>query len=258
MNALVSIITPTFNSAKYIAETIQSVQNQTYSNWEMIIVDDASSDETVQIIESYSKKDVRIKNIIFEDNKGAGIARDTAVKISKGKYIAFLDADDIWKVNKLEKQLNFMKKNELYFTFSFYECIDEDGVLLNKLIQCPQNLSYRQLYFCNYVGNLTGIYDVDFFGKISISHVRKRQDWIMWLTILKKIKIAYPVQESLALYRIRKNSISSSKLDLIKYNYKVYREHHNCNVFVAIISIIIFLFIQLFVKPSYIKKSSES
>jgi hypothetical protein len=121
------------------------------------------------------------------------------------------------------------------------------------LITAPRKLSYRQLFFCNYVGNLTGIYDAGFFGKISISNIRKRQDWIMWLTILKQTKIAFPVPENLAIYRIRKNSISSSKVELIKHNYKVYRLYHQLNSVNAAICTLIFLFTQLIIKPTYIK-----
>jgi glycosyltransferase involved in cell wall biosynthesis len=253
MNVLVSIITPTFNSAKFITETIKSVQNQTYANWEMIIVDDCSSDETFEIVEQLSQRDTRIKCFKQEKNAGAGVARSKAVNQAKGNYIAFLDADDLWKPQKLEKQLRFMVANQLHFTFSFYECMDEEGVLLNKLITAPRKLSYRQLFFCNYVGNLTGIYDAGFFGKISISNIRKRQDWIMWLTILKQTKIAFPVPENLAIYRIRKNSISSSKVELIKHNYKVYRLYHQLNSVNAAICTLIFLFTQLIIKPTYIK-----
>jgi glycosyltransferase involved in cell wall biosynthesis len=253
MNALVSIITPTYNSAKFIAETIQSVQNQTYSNWEMIIVDDGSSDKTVEIVEQLSQFDNRIKCFKQEKNAGAGIARNKALTIAEGRYIAFLDADDVWKPQKLERQIDFMLANKVHFTFSFYECMNEEGVLLNRLITAPQKLSYRQLFFCNHVGNLTGIYDADFFGKISISHIRKRQDWIVWLTILKQTKIAFPVPENLAVYRIRENSISSSKVELIKHNYKVYRLYHQQNIVTASICTLLFLFTQLIIKPTYIK-----
>lgn len=254
MKPLVSIITPTFNSEKFISETIKSIQNQTYQNWEMIVVDDASSDATTAIIKLASENDNRIKLFKLEENSGTGIARNTALAKASGKYIAFLDADDLWKPLKLEKQIDFLISNELPFTFSFYECMDEEGNYLNKLVEAPKKLSYRQLFYCNYIGNLTGIYDADYFGKIQISSIRKRQDWMMWLTILKRTKIAYPVPESLAIYRIRENSISASKLDLVKHNFKVYRSYHNYNFLLASFYMIGFLFTQLIVKPTYIKK----
>jgi glycosyltransferase involved in cell wall biosynthesis len=251
---LVSIITPSFNSEKFIAETIQSVQNQTYKNWEMIIVDDYSSDETVAIVTKMALQDNRIQLFQSEKNSGTGIARNTALEKAKGRYVSFLDADDLWKPQKLEKQIDFLKTNNVPFTFSFYDCIDETGKALNKRVEAPGNLSYRQLFFCNYVGNLTGIYDVNYFDKIAISSIRKRQDWMLWLTILKKIRTARPIPESLAFYRIRENSLSASKLDLLKHNFTVYRTFHGFNIVVASFCMTGFLFTQLIIKPGYIKK----
>jgi teichuronic acid biosynthesis glycosyltransferase TuaG len=255
---LVSIITPSFNSAKFIAETIQSVQNQTYQHWEMIIVDDCSTDETVSVIQEIANKDGRIHLFQLSKNAGTGIARNMALEKATGKFIAFLDADDLWKPEKLDKQLDFMKVKKLPFTFSFYDCINEAGEALNRRIEAPLNLSYAKLFFCNYIGNLTGIYDASYFGKIPVSPLRKRQDWIMWLTVLKKIQFAQPVPESLALYRIRENSISASKLDLIKHNFSVYRTHHRLNLIGATLCMIGFLFTQLLLKPRYSKTIKAS
>jgi teichuronic acid biosynthesis glycosyltransferase TuaG len=251
---LVSIITPSYNSEKFIFDTIQSVQNQTYQNWEMIIVDDCSTDQTVSIIEQFVNNDSRILFFQLAINSGAGIARELALSKAKGNYISFLDADDLWKSLKLEKQLQFLKDNNSHFTFSFYDCIDEQGNKLNKRVEAPINLSYRQLFFCNYVGNLTGIYEKNYFGKIAISSTRKRQDWMVWLTILKKVRKAKPVPESLALYRIRDNSLSASKVELLKHNFAVYRNFHGYNYLVSLFIMIGFLFTQLFIKPRYIKK----
>ena len=250
---LVSILIPTFNSAQFIAETIASVQQQTYENWEIIVVDDVSTDGTVALISKIRETDVRIQLQVLERNSGTGVARNTALAKAKGKYIAFLDADDLWKPEKLEKQILFMQTNDLPFTFSFYNCIDEQGNSLNRRVEAPRNLSYRQLFFCNYVGNLTGVYDVEFFGKISISSIRKRQDWMHWLTVLKKIKKAKPVPESLAFYRIRDNSLSTSKTALIRYNFAVYRQFHGYNLVVSLLCMTGFLFTQLVIKPFYSK-----
>ena len=251
---LVSIIMPTFNSEKFIAETIISVQKQTFSNWEMIVVDDCSTDNTEEIISHFIKQDSRIKFIKLQKNSGAGVARNLAVQMAKGRFIAFLDSDDLWKPLKLEKQIDFLVLNNLPFTFSFYDCINEEGTLLNIRIESPKKLSYRQLVFCNFVGNLTGIYDVDYFGKIPISNFRKRQDWVVWLTVLKKIKTAKPVAESLALYRVRQDSISSSKWSLLKHNYAVYRQFHKFNIVLSLCCMMVFLFTQFMIKPRYIKK----
>ena len=252
---LVSILIPTYNSEKFIADSIQSVQNQSYKNWEMILVDDCSTDNTRGIVLEMAQSDKRIQFLRLEKNSGTGVARNTALAKASGRYIAFLDADDLWKPEKLKKQIDFLTAKNLPFTFSFYDCIDEEGNKLNKRVEAPQKLSYRQLFFCNYVGNLTGIYDVDYFGKVEISSIRKRQDWMLWLSILKKIKTAQAVPESLAFYRIRENSISTSKLDLIKYNFAVYRRFHGLNLAVALICMSGFLFTQLLVKPRYNKIS---
>lgn len=254
MNDLVSILIPTYNTEKFIKETIESVQNQTYINWEMILVDDASTDQTVAIIEKFIQKDNRIKLFKLERNSGNGFARNTALEKASGKYIAYLDADDIWFPHKLEKQIDFLKSKNLHFTFSFYDRIDEEGNSLNVRVKSPSPLTYKQLFFCNYVGNLTAIYDAEYFGKILLKSSQKRQDWRIWLTILKQIKKAEPIPESLAFYRIRRDSISSSKFKLIKHNFGVYREFHGYNFVFSVFLMIQFLYTQLIIKPKYIKK----
>jgi glycosyltransferase involved in cell wall biosynthesis len=254
MSELVSIITPTFNAEKYIRATIESVQNQSYHNWEMILVDDASTDETVSIIKEFTQKDNRLKLTELPKNSGNGFARNVALEKAAGKYIAYLDADDLWFPMKLENQIQFLKANNLPFTFSFYDCIDEEGNSLNRRVEAPLELTYDQLFFCNYVGNLTAIYDVDFFGKIVIEATQKRQDWRLWLTILKQIEVTKPVPEILALYRIRKDSISASKFKLIKHNFGVYRDFHGFNFVFSVLLMTRFLFTQLIIKPKYIKK----
>lgn len=255
MSKLVSIITPTYNSEKFISTTIQSIQNQTYLNWELIIIDDCSTDKTVEIISNIIKLDSRIKLFLLSKNQGTGVARNTGITQANGHYISFLDSDDLWKPNKLETQLDFMKVNNLLFTFSFYECIDEEGNILNRRKEAPNPTTYKKLFFCNYIGNSTAIYDTSILGKIPIETIRKRQDWMLWLTIVKKIKIAQPVPEVLAYYRIRKNSISSSKIELIKYNFNVYYKFHKMNYFASLGCTLIFIFTQLIIKPSYSKKT---
>jgi teichuronic acid biosynthesis glycosyltransferase TuaG len=253
-NNLVSILMPCYNSEKYILEAILSVQEQTHTNWELILVDDCSNDSTVSIAKTIANQDSRIRIFKLPTNSGTGVARNTALSKATGDYIAFLDADDKWKPNKLELQLQFMQQHKLPFTFSFYECMNEAGILLNKRVEAPQQLTYRQLFFCNYIGNLTGIYDVSFYGKIPISHSRKRQDWMMWLALLKPIKKVRPVPESLAFYRVRDNSISAGKMALLKHNFAVYRSFHGYNIIRALLFMLVFLFTQFLVKPRYTKK----
>ncbi|EJG00978.1 glycosyltransferase family 2 protein [Flavobacterium sp. F52] len=254
MNDLVSILTPTYNTEKFIRATIESVQNQTYQNWEMILVDDASTDKTVSIIEEFAQNDSRVKLFKLPENRGNGFARNAALEKATGKYIAYLDADDLWFSEKLEKQIQFLKMNNQPFTFSYYDSIDEEGNNLSRRVESPNPLTYNELFFCNYVGNLTAIYDSDYFGKIILETTQKRQDWRIWLTILKQIKIAKPVPEPLAFYRIRKNSVSSSKFRLIKHNFGVYREFHGYNLVFSVLLMMRFLFTQLIIKRKYIKK----
>jgi teichuronic acid biosynthesis glycosyltransferase TuaG len=253
MSELVSIIIPTYNTEKFISATLQSVINQSYKNCEMILVDDASTDQTVSIIEEFAQNDSRIKLFKLAKNSGNGFARNVALEKATGKYIAYLDADDVWFPEKLEKQIQFLKSNNLPFTFSFYDCIDEEGNNLKRRVEAPINLTYKQLFYCNYVGNLTAIYDADYFGKIALPASQKRQDWRLWLTILKQIKTTKPVPEPLAFYRIRKDSISSSKFKLIKHNFGVYREFHGYNFVFSVLLMTRFLFTQLVIKPRYIK-----
>jgi len=257
MEALVSIITPTYNSDEFILQTIRSVQSQTYQNWELIIVDDASKDSTVQKIEKLVHEDSRIIFFRLESNRGPGIARQRALDEARGQFIAFLDADDIWKPNKIERQIEFLKSQKLSFTFSSYESIDEKGLEIINYVRAPKQLSYNMLFFGNFIGNLTGIYDAQALGKIPISNIKKRQDWIMWLDILKKIKKTKSIQESLAFYRVRTDSISSSKRKLLKYNFNVYRTHHKLSFFTSILAMTIFLFIHFTLKRMYIRKSKK-
>jgi glycosyltransferase involved in cell wall biosynthesis len=252
---LVSVIMPAYNSERYIASAIASVQNQAEVNWEMIIVDDCSTDNTVAIVEDFAKADPRIKLHILSQNSGTGAARNFATELAQGKYIAFLDSDDMWKPKKLAVQLQFMSENNLPFTFSFYEWMDEEGNLFNKKIEAPQTLTYKQLFWSNWVGNLTAIYDVDYFGKIPISSIRKRQDWMLWLTLLKKIGKTSPVPKSLAYYRIRKSSVSSSKWMLLKHNYNVYRKFHKFNPFRSLVCLFGFLITHFLIRPKYSKSS---
>lgn len=251
MQALVSIITPTYNSEKYITDTINSVLQQTYSNWELIIVDDGSTDETVAIVSKIAKTNPKIKVFQLQHNSGPGFARNFGTQQAQGKYLAFLDADDLWKPEKLTKQVAFMQNNNLPFTFSFYEIITENGTLLNETITTPKIITYKNLFYCNWIGNLTGIYSAGFFGKLPISHFKKRQDWLLWLDIVKKINTATPVPESLAYYRKRNQSVSSSKFKLLKHNFKVYHLYHKQNYLLASFNLFVFLVVQLFIKPKY-------
>lgn len=249
MESSVSIITPMYNSETFISETINSVLNQTYKNWELLLIDDCSSDNTLQIAKLFSKRHKNIKVLKNSTNLGAAISRNFGIEKSKGDFIAFLDADDLWKPEKLEKQLDFVKRNNCDVCFSSYELINNKGKKLNKLVKALPVLSYDKLLKSNYIGNLTGLYNTKTLGKIKTTNLRKRQDWLLWLEAIKKSgKPAKGIQESLAYYRVRKDSMSSKKLNLLKYNYWVYRKGLKFSIIKSIYFFILFLFEQFFVK----------
>ncbi|HGS4462854.1 TPA: glycosyltransferase family 2 protein [Vibrio metschnikovii] len=229
----ISVITPSFNSCDFIGNTIESVINQTLVSWEMIIVDDCSTDNSVSVTKSYIEKDPRIKLIQLKENSGAAVARNTAIEAAQGRYIAFLDSDDLWLPDKLEKQLAFMQQNDIAFSFSAYHKIDEEGVNIGK-VDVPDKITYHQLLKCCVIGCLTAMYDTEKIGKVYMPLIRKRQDFGLWLRILKKCDMAYGIDQSLAKYRVRNGSISSNKLKAAQYNWKLYREVEKLNLFQAL------------------------
>jgi teichuronic acid biosynthesis glycosyltransferase TuaG len=218
---LVSIITPSYNSEEFISETIISIINQTYSNWELLITDDCSKDNTINIVKSFQENDIRIKLFILKSNGGSGLARNNSIRNAKGRYIAFCDSDDQWKIDKIEKQLGFMDRLNLSFTYSSYDVVDEFGSF-KSVIEAPKTISYKKMLNNNYVGCLTAIYDRKLLGNLFMNEIRKRQDWALWLYIMKIIKTTSGMSESLAIYRDRSNSISTNKVEMLKYNYQIY------------------------------------
>ena len=232
---LVSIIMPTYNCAKFIGKTIESVIAQTYENWELIIIDDCSKDNTEEVVSEY--KDNRIKYHRLENNSGAAVARTEAMKKASGRYMAFLDSDDLWKKDKLEKQLEFMNKNNYNFTCTEYEQIDEEGNKLNKVIKVKKRADYNRILLDCPVGNSTVMYNVEKLGKFEVPNIRKRNDDALWLQILKKEKYIYGMPDILMEYRIRSNSISSNKLSLVKYHWQLYREIEHFSVFRSVFHI---------------------
>lgn len=238
---LVSIITPTYNSEKFISETIESIKAQSYTNWELLITDDCSTDNTIEVIQKFTKSDKRIKLFKLKENSGAGIARNTSIKNATGTFIAFCDSDDQWLPEKLATQISFMQKNDLRFTYSSYYTIDTNG---NRkgIIAAPSKLTYSMLLRNNYVGCLTAIYNQEKLGKIYMSEIRKRQDWTLWLKIMGKLQYTCGIQEPLAIYRIRPNSVSSKKISLLQITYNLYRKELNMGMIKSIFYLFRYLF----------------
>lgn len=222
---LVSIITPVYKCEKLIEETIKSVLNQTYTNWEMLLVDDCSPDNSAKIIEEYLKKDKRIKYFKLKENSGAAIARNKALEESKGRFIAYLDADDLWTKDKLEKQVKYMLKNNYAFTCTDYKKIDEEGNSL-KIVKIPKKVDYN-LFLRNTIIQTVGVMvDTKITGKdvLIMPNIRRRQDAATWCQILKSGYDCYEMPEVLSYYRVVSNSLSSNKFKAIKMNWYWYRK----------------------------------
>lgn len=239
MEPLVSIITPLYNSEKYIAETIESVLDQTYSNWEMIIVDDCSRDNGIKIVEEYQKKDKRIQLYKNEINKGVSYTRNRAIDLSKGKYIAFLDSDDLWKKEKLKKQIKFMEENDVILSYTAYEKINEDGSNRGK-IMVPDKLDYKELLKNCLINCITGVYKKDFFKDIKFKETQV-EDYIFWLEMFKRVEFASGINESLAIYRVKKVSRSSNKINIVKFHWKIYRDIEKLDLLKSIYYYLIYI-----------------
>ena len=207
---LVSIVMPSWNTAKYISQSIESVINQTYTNWELIIVDDHSSDNSIDVIQKYLI-DKRIKLIVNSRNCGAAISRNRALMAARGEWIAFLDSDDLWHPKKLEKQIKFMKDNHYFFSYHKFEKIDENNQKLGVCVSGPKVVTKRKMYNYGYPGCLTFMYNAKKFGIIQIKDIKKNNDYAILLQLCKKGN-CYLMDENLGYYRIRRKSISHDKL----------------------------------------------
>lgn len=225
---LVSIIIPVYNAQKYIKETIDSILSQTYENYEIILVDDCSTDNTANIIKQYS--DNRIVYHLQEKNGGAGVARNTALSIAKGQYVAFLDSDDIWESDKLEKQMNLHKENSAcWFSYTGAYVIDEDSKKTNKIRKVKKSISYKKLLKNTMIITSSVLIDRNHCGDFRMSEIRSGQDYATWLMLLHKKGVAYGVCEPLCQYRVSSNSLSSNKFKSIKQVYNIQRRQEKIN-----------------------------
>lgn len=230
MEKLVSVIMPVYNCEAFIGGAIQSVVSQTYKNIELIIVDDCSTDRTSDVIAQFQKTNTYIKYYKSEINFGAAQSRNYAIKMASGKYLAFLDSDDIWVSNKLERQIQFMEENNYNFTCTDYGKIDELGKRKNIVVSCLKKYDYNTL-LRNCPGNSTVIYDADTLGKFYATNIRRRNDFVMWLRVIKRAGYAYGLNEVLGYHRERKNSISINKIGLVKFQWIVYRKIEKISFF---------------------------
>lgn len=251
---LVSIITPAYNCERFIAETIQSVIDQTYHNWEMIIVDDCSTDKTREVILSYQKDESRIVFLENENNEGPASSRNRALSIAKGKWIAFLDSDDLWLPEKLERQIEFMRKNDYHFTYTNYCEIDENSNETGISLTGPKVITKNKMIAYCWPGCLTVMYDSEIVGLMQCPALKINEEYALWIKISRKTN-CYLLNENIAKYRRRNDSLTSlSLLNLTKWHYLMFRRAENENAFVSLFHTIGNLFFGFYKKIFYRKK----
>lgn len=229
----VSIITPVYNCEKFIGKTIESVLAQDYDNWEMLIVNDNSRDNSLGIIQEYVEKDSRIKVVSLEKNVGVVAGRNLLTEMATGKYICFLDGDDYWHKNKLSKQIDFMEKNNASISCTQYVRVREDDSEINE-IKIKKNISYADMLMNNYVGCLTLMYDSEKLGKKYFKERKKNEDYVLWLEIIKESKNICGLKENLAYYRVLNNSRSSNKIKTALDRWNIYRQVEKLSLMKAI------------------------
>lgn len=255
MSDLVSIIMPSYNCGKYIEETIRSVQAQTYKKWEIIFMDDYSTDDTVNVINTLREKDNRIRFFQNKVNCGAAVSRNNAMREAKGRWIAFLDSDDIWEPEKLEKQIKFMEENGYAFSYTGYQEIDSESMYTGVFVSGPRHVSKQGMYNFCWPGCLTVMYDASKIGLIQIKDIKKNNDYAMWLKVCKKAD-CYLLDECLAKYRRgRAGSVSSHGIKtMIGWHYKLWHEAEDKNPVAAIWYTGINLAFGFYKKLKYVKR----
>ena len=231
---VVSILMPVFNGFNFLDESIRSVVGQSFSDWELIVVDDCSTDNSIELIEKFVLGDQRIRLIRLEKNSGPAVARNNAIEAAQGRYIAFCDSDDIWLTDKLEKQLAALQSSDaaVYFT-SYYKML-EDGTRTDRLVRAKPVVTYQMELRSNHIGLSTAIYDTEKCGKVFMLDSRKHEDYSLWLKILGTGHTAIGLQEPLVYYRLRSNSVSSNKFKASYYHWKVLRATARPNLFYAL------------------------
>ena len=229
IDTLVSIVTPAYKASAWISETIASARAQTYPHWEMLIVDDCSPDNTAAIVEREAAEDGRIKLIRRPRNGGPSAARNSALEAAQGRWIAFLDSDDLWLPEKLEKQLDFQQRNGAVLTFTEFRRIAADGSKVGQLVKIPDRLSYRQLLGNTAIATSTALVDRARSGPFRMTHTYCH-DFACWLDILRSGSVAHGLHEDLMRYRVVSGSFSRNKLRSAQEVWKFYRRMERLDV----------------------------
>ena len=231
---LVSVIMPCYNMERFVTETIASVQRQTYPHWELLIVDDASTDDTVETVKKIAEQDERIHFTEKTAHSGIADTRNLCIQMAQGPFLAFLDADDIWHPEKLEQQIGFMMERKVGFTYSAYDWIDEEGKPLDKCIHTIGDLDYETYLRNTIIGCSTVVVNKTITGDVAVPNFRTSEDSATWLNILKQGHLAYAIDEALVSYRLRQQSASSTKLKATADLWKVYRKNEKLPFFKAL------------------------
>ncbi|MBI9099497.1 MAG: glycosyltransferase family 2 protein [Spirochaetaceae bacterium] len=237
---LVSIISPVYNSSETLRDTINSVLRQTYTNWELILIDDKSTDNSREIIVEYTKKYHNIKMLVNDINQGVCYSRNRGINHSNGKYIAFLDSDDLWMERKLEIQIPFMDNRNISLSYTgYYKC--DFNLSIRSVINVPQKISYSSLLKTNVMGCLTVVYNKDLLGIRLFGDYILSEDYLLWLELLKELDFAYGVRLPLAKYRVGKTSRSSNKIKAVKYQWQIYRKIEGLSMIKSVFYFVLYL-----------------
>lgn len=242
MQPLVSIIMPCYNAGRFIAQSIKSVISQTYQNWELLITDDCSTDKSTGIVESFCEKDNRIILIKSEKHQGIAATRNISIERAKGRFMAFLDCDDLWICDKLEKQVGFMLEHKIGFSYAYYEIIDNEGISKGKIIKTAGVVGYNKYLKNTIIGCGTVMLDRDIVGDIRMPKNDTSDDMALWLSLMRKGFKAFPIEEVLLKYRVTSNSASSKKLKAAKDVWHVYRINENLPFFRSMFCFICYAF----------------
>lgn len=253
---LVSIVMPNYNGSKYLEETVRSVIAQTYQNWELLFVDDCSSDDSLELVRAFG--DERIRIFQNEKNSGAAVSRNLALKMAKGRWIAFLDSDDLWLPDKLAEQLGFMVSNGYHFSYTPYSQIDETGKPLNVEVTGPHRVNKRKMYRYDYVGCLTVIYDREHIGLVQVEpSLLSRNDYAIWLEVCEHCD-CFLFEKNLARYRIRKNSLSHRGLKRKLYSqYRLFRYGRKMGIVRALWHTLVNMVFGVLKKIVFVKQTKE-
>ena len=251
---LVSIIMPSYNCGRFIKESIQSVQAQTYQNWELLFVDDCSKDDTLQTLMGLKENDKRINVFQNMQNSGAAVARNVALRAARGRWIAFLDSDDLWEPTKLERQINFMEENGYAFSYHDYVEIDEEDKELGIHVSGKKKVGKLGMFSCCWPGCLTVMYDAEKIGLIQVKDVKKNTDTEIWLKAVRKTD-CHLLSECLARYRRRSNSITPTTLwRRIMAHYPLFRVAEQMNPVAATFMVVVNVFGNAYKKLFYVRR----